>query len=143
LKKPTPGRGPIAAFFKLFNRFFDWLSNSYGNIVGSLARKATRSMLMLVAVVAGIWLLGKFVPGGVIPDRDTGSLFASVELPEGASLHRTDEILKQVEAIVGNTHGVRSAVGLAGYNVINSLNFPNTAMMFVGLEPWEERKTPA
>ena len=56
LKKPTPGRGPIAAFFKLFNRFFDWLSTSYGNIVGGLARKATRSMLLLVAVVAGIWL---------------------------------------------------------------------------------------
>jgi hydrophobe/amphiphile efflux-1 (HAE1) family protein len=143
LKKPTPGRGPIAAFFKLFNRFFDWLSNSYGNIVGGLARKATFSMLLLVAVVAGIWLLGKFVPGGFIPDEDKGYLFVAVELPEGSSLQRTDEILKQVEAIVSNTEGVRSAVGLAGYNILNSLNFPNSGMMFVGLEPWEERKTPA
>jgi hydrophobe/amphiphile efflux-1 (HAE1) family protein len=142
LKKPTPGRGPVAAFFKLFNRFFDWLSNSYGNLVGGLARKATRSMLLLVAVLAGIWLLGKFVPGGFIPDEDKGYLFVAVELPEGASLQRTDEILKQVEAIVGSTEGVRSALGLAGYNILNSLNFPNAAMMFVGLEPWEERKTP-
>ena len=142
LKKPTPGRGPIAAFFKLFNRFFDWLSTSYGDFVGGLARKATRSMMLLVAVVAGIWLLGKFVPGGFIPDEDKGYLFVSVQLPEGASLQRTDEILKQVEGIVGNTEGVRSALGLAGYNILNSLNFPNTAMMFVGLEPWEERKTP-
>ena len=63
-------------------------------------------------------------------------------MPEGASLQRTDEILKQVEGIVCNTPGVRSAVGLAGYNILNSLNFPNAAMMFVGLEPWEERKTP-
>jgi HAE1 family hydrophobic/amphiphilic exporter-1 len=142
LKKPTPGRGPIAAFFKLFNRFFDWLSSSYGNIVGGLARKAARSMLLLVAVVLGILIIGKFVPGGFIPDEDKGYLFVSVELPEGSSLQRTDEILKQVESIVGNTKGVRSAVGLAGYNILNSLNFPNTAMMFVGLEPWEERKTP-
>ncbi len=58
-------------------------------------------MLLLVAVVAGIWLLGKFVPGGFIPDEDKGYLFVAVELPEGASLQRTDEILKQVEAIVG------------------------------------------
>jgi hydrophobic/amphiphilic exporter-1 (mainly G- bacteria), HAE1 family len=143
LKKPTPGKGLIAKFFKQFNRFFDWLSTSYGSIVGNLARKATRSMLMLVAVVVGIWLLGKFVPGGFIPDEDKGYLFVSVQLPEGASLQRTDEILKQVEAIVGNTKGVRSALGLAGYNVLNSLNFPNSAMMFVGLEPWEERKSPA
>jgi HAE1 family hydrophobic/amphiphilic exporter-1 len=143
LKKPTPGKGPIAAFFKMFNRFFDWLSNAYGNIVGSLARKAARSMLLLVAVVAGIWLLGKFVPGGFIPDEDKGFLFVSVQLPEGASLQRTDELLKQVEAIVSSTEGVRSAVGLAGYNVLNSLNFPNAGMMFIGLEPWGKRKSPA
>ena len=143
LKKPKPGKGPIAKFFKLFNRFFDWLSTSYGRIVGSLARKATFSMLLLVAVVAGVWVLGKFVPGGFLPDEDKGYLFVSVQLPEGASLQRTDEILKEVEKIVGNTKGVRSAIGLAGYNVLNSLNFPNSAMMFIGLEPWGERKTPA
>ncbi len=142
LKKPTPGKGPIAAFFKLFNRFFDWLSTNYGSIVGGLARKATRSMLLLVAVVIGIWLIGKVVPGGFIPDEDKGYLFVAVELPEGASLQRSDQVLKQVEAIVGSTPGVRSAVGLAGMNILNSLNVPNAALMFVGLEPWEERKAP-
>src|SRR6267378_2439526 len=121
LKKPTPGRGPIAKFFKYFNKSFDWLSNRYGNIVGGLARKATRSMLLLVAVLGGIWLIGKHVPGGFIPDEDKGYLFVAVELPEGASLQRTDEILKQVEGVVCSTPGVRSAVALAGMNILNSL----------------------
>src|SRR5690242_5425204 len=121
LKKPTPGRGPIAKFFKLFNRTFDWLSTRYGNVVGGLARKATRSMLLLVAVLVGIWVVGKFVPGGFIPDEDKGYLFVAVELPEGASLQRTDAVLKQVETIVGNTEGVRSAVAIAGMNILNSL----------------------
>jgi hydrophobe/amphiphile efflux-1 (HAE1) family protein len=142
LKKPTPGRGPIAVFFRGFNKAFDWLSNRYGKIVGGLARKATRSMLLLVIVVVAIWLIGKVVPGGFIPDEDKGYLFVAIELPEGSSLQRTDEVLRQVETIVGNTKGVRSAVGLAGYNILNSLNFSNTAMMFIGLEPWEERKAP-
>jgi HAE1 family hydrophobic/amphiphilic exporter-1 len=142
LKKPTPGRGPIAIFFRGFNKTFDWLSNRYGNIVGGLARKATRSMVLLVVVVVGIWLLGKVVPGGFIPDEDKGFLFVAVELPEGSSLQRTDEMLKQVETIVGETEGVRSAVALAGYNILNSLNFSNAGMMFIGLDPWEERKTP-
>ncbi|MCU0772190.1 MAG: multidrug efflux RND transporter permease subunit [Verrucomicrobia bacterium] len=140
LKKPTPGRGPLAAFFKWFNRFFDWLSHRYGNLVGGLVRKATRSMLLLVAVVGGILLIGKFVPGGFIPDEDKGYLFVSVELPEGASLQRSDALLRQVEEIVRHTPGVRSAVGLAGMNILNSLNVPNAALMFVGLEPWEERR---
>src|SRR5687768_6448068 len=142
LRKPTPGRGPIAKFFKGFNRLFDWLSNSYGNIVGGMARKAARSMLLLVVVMAGIWLMGKVVPGGFIPDEDKGYLFVAVELPEGASLQRTDEVLKEVEAIVGKTKGVRSAIGLAGMNILNSLNFPNAALMFVGLDDWEHRHSP-
>jgi len=143
LKKPTPGKGPIAAFFGLFNRSFDWITDKYGRIVGGLVRKATRSMLLLVAVFGGIYLLGKHVPGGFIPDEDKGYLFVAVQLPEGASLQRSDEILKQVESIVCSTHGVRSGLGLAGFNILNALNFPNAAMMFVGLEDWEERKDPA
>lgn len=142
LKKPTPGKGPIAKFFKWFNTTFDNIGTKYGNFVGVLARKATRSMLLLVFVVIGIWIIGKFVPGGFIPDEDKGYLFVAVQLPEGASLQRTDDVLKQVEEIVCSTPGVRSAVGLAGMNILNSLNFPNCALMFVGLEPWEERKAP-
>lgn len=142
LKKPKPGRGPISKFFKWFNRIFDRMSNGYGNTVGIISRKAARSMLLLVAVVAGIWLIGKFVPGGFIPDEDKGYLFVAIQLPEGASLQRTDDVLKQVEGIVEHTKGVRSAVGLAGMNILNSLNFPNCALMFVGLDPWDERKAP-
>ena len=143
LRAPTPGRGPIAWFFKKFNTFFDWLSNSYGKMVGGLARKATRSMLLLVVVMGGIWLLGKVVPTGFIPDEDKGYLFISAQLPEGASNQRTDELLKQIEAIVGDTPGVRSAVGVSGFNVLNGLVFPNSAAMFVGLDDWSERKDPA
>jgi HAE1 family hydrophobic/amphiphilic exporter-1 len=142
LKKPTPGRGPIAAFFKLFNRFFDWLSASYGAVVGGLVRKAARSMLLLVVVLGGILLLGRTVPGGFIPDEDKGYVFVAVELPEGASLQRSDAMLKQVESIVLSTPGVRSAVSLVGFNILNNMNFPNSAMMFIGLEPWEERAAP-
>src|SRR5262249_53083543 len=142
LRKPKPGRGPITKFFKGFNKLFDWLSNHYGRVVGILARKAAFSMLLLVVVLVGIFLVGKHVPGGFIPDEDKGYMFVAVELPEGASLQRTDEVLKQVEDIVGKTPGVRSAVALAGMNILNSLNFPNCALMFVGLQPWEERKAP-
>ncbi len=143
LRKPEPGRGPVAAFFKWFNTSFDRLSNGYGSIVGGLARKSARSMLLLVAVMGGIGLLGKVVPGGFIPDEDKGYLFVAVELPEGASLQRTDAALKEVEAIVGSTHGVRSVIALAGMNILNNLNVPNAALLFVGLEGWEERKDPS
>jgi HAE1 family hydrophobic/amphiphilic exporter-1 len=142
LRKPTPGRGPVAWFFGKFNAFFDWVIERYGRIIGGLTRKATFSMLLLVIVCGGIAVLGKFVPGGFIPDEDKGYLFVSIELPEGASLQRSDEVLKQVEEIVNNTQGVRSALALGGMNILNNLNVPNAALMFIGLEDWEERKTP-
>ncbi len=139
LRAPKPGRGPLAWFFRKFNTFFDWVIDRYGKIVGGLTRKATFSMLMLVIVGGGIWGLGKFVPGGFIPDEDKGYLFVAIELPEGASLQRSDEVLKEVEAIVGGTKGVRSALGISGMNILNNLSVPNAALMFVGLESWEER----
>jgi HAE1 family hydrophobic/amphiphilic exporter-1 len=142
LREPTPGKGPIAAFFRLFNKAFDWIIQRYGVIVGGLVRKATISMLLLVVVVFGITRISKHVPGGFIPDEDKGYLFVAIDLPEGASLQRSDAVLKQVEEIVGNTEGVQSAVGLAGINILNNLNVPNAALMFVGLKPWEERKDP-
>jgi HAE1 family hydrophobic/amphiphilic exporter-1 len=142
LRAPKPGRGPLAWFFRKFNAFFDWVIDRYGKIVGGLTRKATFSMLLLVIVGGGIWGLGKFVPGGFIPDEDKGYLFVAIELPEGASLQRSDEVLKQVEAIVGGTKGVRSALGISGMNILNSLSVPNAALMFVGLDDWEERAEP-
>jgi hydrophobic/amphiphilic exporter-1 (mainly G- bacteria), HAE1 family len=142
LRKPTPGKGPVAWFFRKFNAFFDWVIDRYGRIIGGLTRKATFSMLLLVVVCGGIWGLGKVVPGGFIPDEDKGYLFVSIELPEGASLQRSDEVLKQVEEIVNDTPGVRSALALSGMNILNNLNVPNAALMFVGLEDWEERSTP-
>jgi HAE1 family hydrophobic/amphiphilic exporter-1 len=142
LRKPTPGKGPLAWFFRKFNQFFDWITVGYGSIVGGLTRKAARSMLLLVAVCGGIYLLGKVVPGGFIPDEDKGYLFVAVELPDGASLQRSDELLKQVETIVGNTKGVRSALAISGMSILNSLNFPNSALMFIGLDDWKDRKDP-
>jgi hydrophobe/amphiphile efflux-1 (HAE1) family protein len=140
LRKPTPGRGPIAAFFKGFNKVFDRLTAGYGSLVGGLARKATRSMLLLVAVGAGIALLARVVPGGFIPDEDKGYLFVAVELPAGASLQRSDAVLKQVERIVLGTPGVRAALALAGQSILSGQSTPNAALMFIGLKDWKERK---
>jgi len=142
LRAPKPGRGPLAWFFRKFNAFFDWVIDRYGKIVGGLTRKATFSMLLLVIVGGGIWGLGKFVPGGFIPDEDKGYLFVAIELPEGASLQRSDQVLRQVESIVGGTKGVRSALGISGMNILSSLSVPNAALMFVGLDDWEERAEP-
>jgi HAE1 family hydrophobic/amphiphilic exporter-1 len=142
LRAPSPGKGPLAWFFRKFNQFFDRITQGYGTIVGALTRKATRSMLLLVIVCGGIYLIGGLVPSGFIPDEDKGYVFVAVELPEGASLQRSDQMLKQVESIVMQTKGVRSAISVSGMNILNSLSFPNSALMFIGLDDWKDRQDP-
>ncbi len=130
LKKPKPARGPLGWFFGQFNRAFDRVTSGYGGVVNFLIRKAGRSILLLVVVVGAIWLLSKSVPGGFIPDEDKGLLFVAVELPEGASLQRSDEVLKKAEKIVAETKGVRSVCAISGYNILTGLNMSNSALMF-------------
>jgi HAE1 family hydrophobic/amphiphilic exporter-1 len=142
LRKPKPAWGPLGWFFGAFNRSFDRVIKGYGGILDFFVRKAARSMLMLVVILGGIWLLSKQVPGGFIPDEDKGYLFVAVQLPEGASLQRSDAVLKKVEQIVSATKGVRSALAISGYNILNGLVAPNAGLIFVGLDDWKKRDAP-
>src|ERR1700726_3122522 len=142
LRKPEPGRGPLGWFFGWFNRSFDRLTKGYGNIVGFFVRKAARSMLLLVVIVGGIWLLSKQLPGGFIPDEDKGYMFVALQLPEGASLQRADAVLKKVEQIVSATKGVRSSLAICGFNILNGLVAPNAGLIFIGLDDWKKRDAP-
>ncbi|MBV8282336.1 MAG: efflux RND transporter permease subunit, partial [Candidatus Eremiobacteraeota bacterium] len=142
LRKPQPGRGPLGWFFGWFNRSFDRVTKGYGGIVDFFVRKAARSMLLLVVIVGGIWLLSKQLPGGFIPDEDKGYLFVALQLPEGASLQRSDAVMKKVEQIVSATKGVRSSLAISGFNILNGLAAPNAGLIFIGLDDWKKRDAP-
>jgi hydrophobe/amphiphile efflux-1 (HAE1) family protein len=142
LRKPEPDRGPLGWFFGWFNRSFDRITTGYGKIVDFFVRKAARSMLLLVVIVGGIWLLSKQLPGGFVPDEDKGYIFVALQLPEGASLQRSDAVLKKVEQIVSATKGVRSSLAVSGFNILNGLAAQNAGLIFVGLDDWKKRETP-
>ena len=100
-------------------------------------------MLLLVAVVAGIWIIGKFVPGGFIPDEDQGIFGVTVQLPAGASLERTSLVLKKIEDILAKTDGLDSYQTVGGYGAVTSTFQSNYGTIFVRMKPWDERKTAA
>jgi hydrophobic/amphiphilic exporter-1 (mainly G- bacteria), HAE1 family len=139
LKKPKPAWGPLGWFFGGFNRTFDRVISGYGGTLNFFVRKAGRSMLILVVIVGGIWLLSKQVPGGFIPDEDKGYIFVAVQLPEGASLQRSDAVLQKVEQIVSATKGVRSSLAISGFNILSGLASPNAGLIFIGLDDWKKR----
>ncbi len=142
LRPPKPMRGPLGAFFKGFNRGFDAATSGYAGIVGFLARRAARAMLLLVVVAVGIWLINRVVPGGFIPDEDKGYVMVSAELPDAASLQRSDGLTTKIERLLKSNAGVESFVSLSGFNMMSGIYAPNAATLFVGLKDWKERKTP-
>ena len=108
LLKPThgPGRGPLGRFFRGFNWVFDRTTNGYLAVARLLVRRAVVTVLLVAVVVVGAGLFGRALPAGFIPEEDQGLHGVNVQLPPGASLERTAEVLTQVEEILAKTPGV-------------------------------------
>jgi HAE1 family hydrophobic/amphiphilic exporter-1 len=130
---------PIAAFFRGFNRGFEWLSENYGRLAGRLARVGA---VMLVLYAGLIGLTGyefSRAPTGFITNQDLGYLINIIQLPPGASLSRTDAIVREATKIILETPGIAHAVPFAGFDAATFTNASNAGAIFTPLDPFEER----
>ena len=129
----------FGGFFARFNRFFRRSSDGYASRVKAVTARTSR-MLMVYAVLIVI-TFGAFrgVASGFIPTQDKQFLFAVALLPEGASLDRTERLVRQLTEVALKTPGVASVVEFPGLNGVHFTNTPNTATMFIGLKPFGER----
>ena len=93
-------------------------------------------------VVASIFLFNR-LPQSFLPEEDQGAIFAAMRLPEGASINRTEEIVKQVEDLVRPIPGVQGILSVVGLNFIDYIASSNQAFFVVRLKPYEERTDPA
>jgi hydrophobe/amphiphile efflux-1 (HAE1) family protein len=128
--------------FGPFNRAFAGLSGRYGTIVKGLTR---RSGIALVAY-GGLVLLGVLgfsrVPAGFVPAQDKQYLVAIAQLPDAASLDRTEAVVRRMGEIALKQEGVEHAVQFPGLSINGFANKPNAAAVFIALKPFDERKTP-
>ncbi|GAA3274349.1 hypothetical protein GCM10020258_52300 [Sphingomonas yabuuchiae] len=128
-------------FFGAFNRFFDRSSERY---VWSVRRavRATGIVLILYAGLVGLtWLGFNKTPPGFVPMQDKYFLVGIAQLPTGASLDRTESVVKQMSKIALAEPGVESVVAFPGLSVNGAANLPNSALMFIMLDKFENRKT--
>jgi HAE1 family hydrophobic/amphiphilic exporter-1 len=139
LRPKKEARGPLGAFFRWFNRVFARATDAYVNGCHHLIRKAGLAMLLLLgmAVVAG--LLGARLPSSFLPEEDQGYFYMNVQLPDAASLQRTDVICQQIEAILKETSGVQTYNTVVGYSLLSGVNTTYSGFYFVTLAPWAER----
>jgi multidrug efflux pump subunit AcrB len=145
-----PVNAVLGLFFRGFNRFFDWMTSGYGWTVG----KVLRLSLVVLPVYGGLlaltyWQFNR-TPTGFIPQQDKGYLLVNVQLPDSASVERTQEVMTQIEKVVRGDEedqerypgvaGVEHTVGISGQSLILNANAPNLGSMYVMLKEFSERR---
>ncbi len=134
--------GPKKGVMGWLSRGIDKVRDAYGAAVARLVRVAFVSLILLGAFMAGIIGAGSRTPTGFLPQEDQGAFFAEVALPDGASLNRTRDIARQVEAAIGGIPGVQDVMTISGYSMLNGLAQSNSAILIVTLKPFDERTAP-
>ena len=142
LRPKKPARGPLGRFFGWFNRTFDRATNGYVKGCGVLLHKFAFSLIILVGLglLAG-WFGGK-VPAGFLPDEDQGYVFAAIQLPDAASLQRTDAAAVKMEKIIQETPGVEHVTSVIGFNLLSGVQNTYSSFFWVTLKEWAERTAP-
>jgi HAE1 family hydrophobic/amphiphilic exporter-1 len=139
LRKSVPYKGVLGKVFGKFNSSFDRTTESYMSFANIVTRKIARGIIFIVVIVFGTGFFGNLVPGGFIPEEDMGYFFVNIQLPDAASLQRTDVVAKKVEAILGQFPEIEYVTTNAGFSILSNSNTPNNGLIFASLIDWAER----
>jgi HAE1 family hydrophobic/amphiphilic exporter-1 len=142
LRHKKKGRGPLQKFYDWFNKVFGKTTNGYVGLCGAFIRKSLISLLFLGLVTLATGLLGGKIPGGFLPEEDQGYIYAGIQLPNAASLQRTDGACSQIEQIMMKTPGIEHVTTIVGYSLLSGVTNTYSGFFFITLKPWHEREKP-
>ena len=131
----------LGGFFIRFNRFFNRASDNYGTGVTGVIKRKGATMGVYVVLLAATLGVSYIVPGGFVPGQDKQYLVAFAQLPNGASIDRSEEVMRKMSDIMLKEPGVASAIAFPGLSINGFTNSSSAGIVFVGLKPFEERKS--
>ncbi|WP_434657489.1 efflux RND transporter permease subunit [Pseudomonas sp. R3-56] len=126
--------------FRPFNRFFDRASHSYVGAVGRVIRSSGIALILYAGLMVLTFFGFSNTPTGFVPGQDKQYLVAFAQLPDAASLDRTEDVIKRMSEMALKQPGVESAVAFPGLSINGFTNSPNAGIVFVTLKPFDERK---
>jgi HAE1 family hydrophobic/amphiphilic exporter-1 len=139
LRKRQPSRGPLGIFFNGFNKVFDKSTDAYMTLASATTRKIPRGLVFIVVVAIGLAVLGRMLPGGFMPEEDMGYFYVNIQLPDAASLQRSDAVTKKAEEIVSKHGAMEFVTAAAGYSMLTGSYASNAGFIFCSLKDWSER----
>jgi len=142
LRPRKKAKGPVGKFFEWFNRWFGKMTGGYVSWSHVLIRRSAIAMLVLVGTTVIAVGLGKKLPASFVPEEDQGYAFIQLQLPDAASLQRTDAVMRKMDDILAHTHGIQGYDAIAGFSLLSNTSASYTGFYFLQLDPWEERHSP-
>ncbi|WP_196592467.1 efflux RND transporter permease subunit [Pectinatus frisingensis] len=132
----------LTRFFNAFNNWFEKFTRGYVKKVGLFIGKAKFCLIFLVIIIGLMGWLFKTLPSTFVPDEDQGFFIASINLPEGTSLNQTQKTVDDYADQLQKIPGVADVMDVTGFDILTSSTKSSGGVVFVGLKPWDERKTP-
>ena len=144
LKREEKGaKGLLGKFFGWFNRTFERANNGYVRWSGAILRKSAIAFVALIGFgAAGFWIAGK-LPTSFVPDEDQGYFYLNIQLPNAASLQRTEDVLAKIQKIALATPGVESVTAVGGFSLLSFVRASYSGFAWISMKEWGDRKTRA
>lgn len=136
-------RRVFGKFFAVFNRFFKRSSHHYSHRVTGLLKRRSLPLAVYGVLLLGTWGMFQAVPSGFVPTQDKQYLVSFAQLPVGATLERTEAVIREMSDIALNTPGVANAVAFPGLSINGFANSSSAGIVFVTLDDFSERKDPS
>src|SRR6185312_14167456 len=131
----------LTPLYRAFNKVFGAGTDAYVSFSAILIRKMFRSLAFIAVLIYATVALVRQIPGGFVPEEDQGYIMVNAQLPDAASLERTDAAMKKAEAILEKNEAIEGFNTISGYSLLTSAYSSNMGFFFVQLKPWHERTT--
>ena len=139
LKPKKPSQGLLRRFFNWFNRVFRRGQDAYVHWSGVLIQKSAIALVLLVVFGVAAGFFSSRIPSSFLPDEDQGYLYINMQLPNAASLQRTEEVASKIEKVLGQTPGVKYTTSVIGFSLLSLVRTSYNAFFFVTLTDWKDR----
>jgi HAE1 family hydrophobic/amphiphilic exporter-1 len=142
LRPREEARGPLSRFFAWFNRVFRRATDGYVSLSGTLIRKSVIGISILIILAFLAFLVGQKLPGGFVPEEDQGYFFVNVQLPNAASLQRTEDTILKISKILRRIPAVEYTTEAAGFSMLSTVRNTYSGFIWVALKDWSKRTRP-
>src|SRR5438270_6270271 len=142
LRPRKKARGPLGWFYDRFNRIFGSATKGYVSLSRLAIHKSFFSLALLLVFATAAGFFGSKLPASFLPEEDQGYVYIALQLPDAASLERTDEVCKKIEDILSKTPGVKYTTSVIGFSLLSYVQATYNGFFFVTLDEWSKRKKP-